>query len=230
MVKSRKFAAHPVILILLLFISTRSMAQISEDADVYSDRIKVISVGGLVGANFCQVDGDSYAGYYKPGLNVGGIGYARIYKNMALSFELLYSQRGAKDNGIRYSPVDSATLIINYNINAVYAEIPLMINYFDKRKSHFGMGVSYGRLVSSKENVVLDTASKLVVDFNKYPFNSSSLDFVASAQMHLWKGLFFNIRFQYGLTPMRTVSPPGLSRADKQFNNLWSVRLMYVFL
>lgn len=230
MVKSRKFAAHPVIIILLLFICTRTNAQISDEADVYSDRIRVISVGGIVGGNFCQVDGDSYAGYYKTGLNVGGIGYARVYKNVALSFELLYSQRGARDNGVRYSPVDSATLITKYNINVAYAEIPLMINYFDKRKSHFGLGVSYGRLLSTRESMSLDTASSLMVDFTKYPFRSTSIDAVASAQMHIWKGLFFNIRFQYGLIPMRTDSPPGLSRSNRQFNNLWSVRLMYVFI
>lgn len=195
---------------------------------MYSDKIKVISVGAVLGANFCQVDGDNYAGYYKTGLNVGGIGYARIYKNMALSFELLYSQKGAKDNGARFLPTDSATILTNYNINAPYVEIPVMLNYFDKHKSHFGLGASYSRALNIVENA--DTYPANVVDVKKYPFRMNDYSVVASAQMHLWKGLFFNIRFQYGVSPMRVGTPPGLARADKQYNNLWSVRLMYIFI
>lgn len=228
--KSRKIAALPAIIVLLLFFHSHSFAQISDEADVYTDKIKVISVGALAGVNFSQVDGDNYAGYHKTGLNVGGIGYIRLRNNIAFSFELLYSQRGAKDNGIRYSPLDSATLILKYSINNAYAEIPLMINYFDKHKSHFGAGISYSRLLSTQESMTLDTAASLVVDFNKYPFRKAGYDFVASAQMHIWKGLFFNVRFQYGLSPIRTLSPPGLSRSQRQFSNLWTVRLMYVFI
>jgi len=226
--KSRKFAAYPVIILLLLLFSASTHAQISDEADVYTDKIKVISVGALVGTNFCQVDGDNYAGYYKMGLNVGGIGYLRLYHNLALSFELLYSQKGAKDNGARYLPSDSATLITKYSIDLPTAEIPVMLNYFDKHKSHFGVGVAYSRLLNTAEKV--ETYPTYNIDVNKYPFRSDGLDIVASAQMHVWKGLFFNVRFQYGAVPLRTYSPPDVSRSQKQFNNLWSVRIMYVFL
>jgi hypothetical protein len=225
--KSSTFTALRIIIALLpVFFYTRSAAQFSDEADVYTDKVKMISVGALLGSNFCQVDGDNYAGYYKTGLNIGGIGYLRLHKDFALSFELLYSQRGARDNGVRYSPIDSATLITKYRINTPYVEIPVMINYFDKHKSHFGTGISYSRLLNATESMEADNG--YTIDFSKFPFRNSTLDYVVSAQMHLWKGLFFNIRFQYGITPMRTESPEGLSRAQKQYNNMWSVRLMYM--
>ncbi|GAA4470160.1 hypothetical protein GCM10023093_30870 [Nemorincola caseinilytica] len=211
-----------------MFFCSRSYAQISEDADVYTDRIRVISVGGVIGANFCQVDGDAYAGYYKKGLNIGGIGYVRVYRSMAVSFELLYTQKGAKDNGARFLPTDSATLLVKYNINAPYVEIPVMFNYFDKHKSHFGVGAAYSRALNIVEKA--DTYPANMVDVTKYPFKMSEYSLLASAQMHVWKGLFFNVRFQYGLSPMRTVSPPEVARAQKQYNNLWTVRVMYIFL
>jgi hypothetical protein len=225
--KSSTFTALRIITTLFtLFFHYQSAAQFSDEADAYTDRVKVISVGALLGSNFCQVDGDNYSGYHKMGLNVGGIGYVRINKNVAFSFELLYSQRGAKDNGVRYSALDSATLITKYRINTPYAEIPLMINYFDKHKSHFGTGISYSRLLNVKEE--MESNSGYMVDFTKYPFRNSTLDYVISAQMHVWKGLFFNVRFQYGITPMRSESPEGMARAQKQYNNLWSVRLLYM--
>ncbi len=227
--KSRKFAALLTINILLMFVCGVAHAQLDEETEgMYIERPRIFSVGLISGANFCQVDGDSYAGYYKTGANFGGIGYARVYKHVALSFELLYSQKGAKDDGARYSPVDSATLITDYGVTLNYAEIPVMINYIDKHKSHFGLGFSYARLASSKESMA--TLPATTTNFNLYPFKKDAYDLVAGAQMHIWKGLFLNVRFQYGLLPIRTYSPPGFSRAQKQYNNMWTMRLMYLFI
>lgn len=227
--KSRTFAAFFFINVLFLLFAHRAVAQVDEDPEqgLYIEKPKLISVGVVAGAGFSQVDGDSYAGYHKTGLNFGGIGYIRLYRHLALSFETLYSRKGAKSNGARYSPVDSTTIIRSYGIDLKYAEIPVMINYFDQRKSHFGIGVSYGRLVGSTETISSTPAYPF--DFTKYPFKKDAFDLVAGAQMHMWKGLFFNVRFQYGLVPLRTVSPPALSRAQNQYVNLWAVRLMYLF-
>jgi len=227
--KSRKFTALIVINILSLCFCYVAAAQISDDTEgLYIEKPKTITIGLVAGGNFCQVDGDSYAGYHKVGLNVGGIGYIQVHRRTAISFEMLYTQKGARSNNVRYSPIDSATLITKYGINLNYVEIPVMLNYFDKRKSHFGMGMSYSRLINSTET--MSTLPEYNIDFTKFPFRTNTYDFVACAQMHVWKGLFFNIRFQYALTPARTNSPTSLSRAQKQFNNLWTVRLMYLFI
>lgn len=227
MTKSRKFGAFTAIVFLLTAITgvSRVFAQVEDDAN---GNPRIFSVGVLAGSNFCQVDGDNFAGYYKVGLNVGGIAYAKVRKNAALSFEILYSQKGAKSRYGRYGDIDSALYINKYATNLNYAEIPVMINFFDKHRSHAGLGVAYGRLINSDEKV--STNPVYSRDLNKdYPFKKNDFQLIAGAQLHLWKGLFMNLRVQYSLVPIRTNLPPGISRSS-QYNNLWTFRLMYLFI
>jgi len=192
---------------------------------------KRVFYGGLVaGANFAQVDGDYFAGYHKVGINAGGIVYAQLARHVALSLEILYSQKGSNSNLGEPSPANASIYIMKYGINVNYAEIPVMINYFDKRRSHFGVGLSYAKLVNSNEHIQVDSSGIIkTFDFNTaYPFKKDAFDFLVGAELHLWKGLFLNIRFQYSLVPIRTeIPPPNYARAD-QYSNVWVVRLMYL--
>ncbi len=209
--------------------TVRAQDDDGEPHGLYVEQPRVFYGGAVIGANFAQVDGDYFAGYHKVGLNVGGIVYAQLARHVALSMEILYSQKGSKSNLPELSTTLPNTYIIKYGINANYAEIPVMINYFDKRKSHFGVGVSYGRLVSSSETIQIDSSNTIKsIDFNnKYPFVANAFDVLAGFELHLWKGLFLNVRFQYSIVPIRTNIPPDYARAD-QYNNLWVVRLMYL--
>lgn len=222
MTKSRKLAAYSVIVFFFTIISSPSRAQ-DDDGDVLPRTFYAGLIGGI---NMTQVDGDYYAGYRKPGLNVGAISYVKLKPHLALSMELLYSQKGAKSDLSRPFAKDSA-IITRYRLNLNYAEIPVMINYFDQRKSHAGIGISYSRLIGATESMTTDPA--LNPDFSKYPFKKQDIQAVAGAQLHVWKGLFLNIRFQYSLVPARSDIPVGFARA-KQYNNLWTVRLMYLFI
>jgi hypothetical protein len=226
--KIRKFTALIITALVLACFSSAAFAQEADDDEphgLYIERPRLFYAGLIGGANFCQVDGDNFAGYHRIGLNVGGIGYFQLPKHLAISWEILYSQKGAKSDVVRYSNLDS-TLILKYDIVANYAEIPLMLNYFDKRKSHVGMGVSYSRLVASSESS--KTSAPIAADLNKYPFRKDNFDFLIGAQLHLAKGLYLNIRFQYSLVPIRTSSPPGYAREQEQYNNTWVVRFMYL--
>ena len=226
MVKSRKFGAITAIVFFLsMFLAGfRVAAQVEDDKN---GNPKVFSIGAIAGGNFAQVDGDNFAGYYKFGANVGGIAYAKIRKNTALSFELLYSQKGARSNITRYGDIDSSIVITKYSVDLRYAEIPVMINFFDQHRSHLGIGVSYGQLLNATEKVT--TVPAYTHDLNNYPFKKSDLQLIAGAQLHVWKGLFANLRFQYSLIPIRTNVPSGISRSS-QYNNVWTVRLMYLFI
>lgn len=225
--KSRKFGAITVIVFFLTAFlpGSRAAAQVEDDKN---GNPKIFSIGAIAGANFCQVDGDNFAGYYKIGLNAGGIGYARIRKKMAISFELLYSEKGARSSLGRYGNIDSAFYISKYSADLKYAEIPVMINFFGEGRSHVGIGFSYGALLSAADEKVT-TIPVYPYDLNKYPFRRSDVQLIGGAQLHLWKGLFFNLRFQYSLVPVRTNLPPAISRAS-QYNNLWTVRFMYLFI
>jgi Outer membrane protein beta-barrel domain len=237
--KSRKFAALILIAIILSAFSGTLYAQDVEDDDephgLYVEKPRIFYGGLLIGSNFSQVDGDFYAGYRKTGMNVGGIMYAQLAKHAAVSLEILYSQKGSTSNGAQISPANGNVVVLQYRISNNYAEIPVMVNYFDKRKSHFGVGVSYGRLVNSSEVLHenrYDTAHAIWVyrnvDLTKYPFKKDAFDILAGVEMHLWKGLFLNVRFQYSLTPIRTELPPAEYARANQHNNMWVVRLMYL--
>ena len=236
MSKSKKFAAYiPITIGILIAFSCSALAQEEENGEehgLYIEKPRVFSGGLVAGANFTQVDGDYFAGYRKIGLNAGAIVYAQVAKHVALSMEILYSQKGSKSDGPQFSPGLSSLLILKYGITANYAEIPIMINYFDKHKSHIGIGVSYGRLVNINESITTDSLSTVkTIDLGAiYPFKKEDFNFVAGAQLHLIKGLYLNIRFQYSINPIRSgadLPPIQFARAD-QYNNLWVVRVMYL--
>jgi len=231
--KSRKLTALLIIAVILIVFPAFVRAQEKEEDEpqgMYIEQPRVFYGGLVAGANFSQVDGDYYAGYDKVGLNVGGIVYAQLKKHLALSLEILYSEKGSKSTGPQPDPVTTKILVTKYGIKANYAEIPVMINYFDKRKSHFGVGVSYSRLVSSNETLQIDTfITPVNINLNnQYPFKQNAFDFLVGVDLHLVAGLFLNVRFQYSIVPIRTNLPPiDYARAD-QFNNLWVVRVMYL--
>jgi hypothetical protein len=231
--KSRKFAALIIIAVILSALPGKVSAQETDDEEqhgLYIEQQKVFYGGIVAGANFAQIDGDYFAGYHKVGFNAGPIVYAQLAKHLALSLEILYSQKGSRSSIGKLSPYNSGVYILKYGINVNYAEIPIMINYFDSRRSHFGAGFSYSRLVSSTETITVYSLRNIkTIDFNSnYPFKKDAFDFIVGADLHLWKGLFLNVRFQYSLLPVRTVlPPPTYARAD-QYSNLWTVRLMYL--
>ncbi len=219
MAKSSVFAVF-------LFLSS-FVAKAQNPSTYYVEDPRTFTAGLVVGANFAQVDGDAYAGYHKVGLNAGGIVYVRIADNLAASMEILFSQKGAKANGPQVS--GAATLITDMRIDLNYAEVPLMLNLFDKRRSHFGAGFSYSRLISAKEVIETTPLDPNLANIEQYAFKKSDYNFLLGGNLHLWKGLFLNARFQYSLIPVRTNIPPGYGRRNEQYNNMWTVRLMYLF-
>lgn len=184
-------------------------------------------VGGLVaGANFTQVDGDSYKGYHRIGLTTGVVAYVYFLPKIAGSIELLFSQKGAKSNGGQLSN-NGQTLITKQNILLNYAEIPVQLNFFDNKKNHAGVGLSYSQLINSKEEIE-GTNKSLVYNPDDYPFRKMDLNFILSGEGHLYKGLFAGIRFQYSLLSIRSKVDPEFGN-PQQYNNVFSLRLMYIF-
>jgi hypothetical protein len=232
--KSRKFAALAIITLIFTLANSKASAQYDEGEDpMYVPEKRVFHAGVVGGINQSQVDGDYYAGYFKTGANVGGIVYAQLKKHLALSMEILYSQKGSKSNGPQPSPALGTDIITKYGININYAEVPIMINYFDQRKSHAGIGFSVSRLVNSNEVLQIDSFNQVKTEnLNMaYPFKKTGFDFLAGVDLHLVQGLFLNIRFQYSIIPIRsgTDLPPIEYARATQYNNMWVIRLMYLF-
>lgn len=204
----------------------RGTALAQNPSNYYEEDPKTF-VGGLSGAvNFTQVDGDSYKGYHKMGLSAGVVSYVFFLPKVAGSIELLFSQKGAKSNGGQESTTRQ-TLITKQNILLNYAEIPLQLYFFDNKKNHAGVGFSYAQLISSKEEIE-GTNKSLVYKPEDYPFKKMDINFVLSGQGHIYKGLFAGIRFQYSLLSIRNKVHPEFGN-QAQFNNVFSLRLSYIF-
>jgi hypothetical protein len=223
MAKIRKFSAFLLSTIFFTGIYSVSMAQ-----SYYEETPRTFYGGLLAGANFTQVDGDNFAGYHKAGLNVGGIVYTQFAPRFAASIEILFSQKGSRAH--QTQPSNSRQFLIQkYNIDLNYAEVPLMLNYFDRKKAHVGAGFSYSQLISSKESVVTSDPSVNAIDMNdKYPFKKYDVNFLLGGSIHLFKGIFLGLRFQYSMLPIRKTIHPELGRAE-QYSNAYVLRVMYLF-
>ncbi len=188
-------------------------------------------LGGLIaGTNFCQVDGDNFAGYHKVGWNVGAVVYTKLAENLTASMELLYSQKGSRA-GVNQVPKlanDRNTIITDYRIKLNYLEVPILLNYYDKRKSNFGAGLSLGRLSSSREIYTDGDGHTYENDAKLFPFRKLDLNMVLNGNAHVWKGLFLNLRFQYSLISIRSAYNYVTGR-EQQFSNLWITRFIYIF-
>jgi hypothetical protein len=214
------------ILFSILCLLSAQLANAQNPKNYYEEEPRTFYGGLILGTNFTQVDGDSYKGYHNIGLNTGVVVYAKLAPQIAGSLEILFSQKGAKSNGSQLSN-GGITLITKQNIRLNYAEIPVQINYFNNKKSNFGGGFSYSQLISSKEEIV-GTNKSVVYDPDKYPFNKIDINLVLSGQLHLYKGLFAGLRFQYSMLSIRNNVDAEYGRAQ-QFNNVFALRLMYLF-
>jgi hypothetical protein len=211
----------------LILLSSLGIVQSTQaQSSLYMEDRRLFYGGIVAGANFTQIDGDRYAGYHKVGLNFGGILYAELAPQLAVSMELLYAQKGSRSHTVTNSTQGNPIAIFSYKANLDYVEIPLQLNYFDRRKSHFGAGFSYSHLINSKETA---NTSIGTIDLDDHPYRKFDVNFLLSGSLHLYKGLFLNARFGYSVLSIRKTAHPQLSRADEQHNNLWTVRFMYLF-
>src|SRR5690554_5720067 len=211
-------------LILFMFLSTTTFGQFYANHDYYNRLI-----GGVVGGvGFSQVDGDGYKGYDKLGFTGGGILYMTMGDvnlpfegTVAFSFEVMYSQKGAKGKG----GVPNGGITAQ-QIQMHYGEIPIQINIFrGTRKSNIGTGFSLGYLGFSEELITTITGEEIK---DGYPFRKLDLNYVLTGNIHLWKGIFLSPRFQYSMISVRNNNKRFGGR-NEQFNNMWSIRLMYLF-
>ncbi|MDR0789346.1 MAG: PorT family protein [Bacteroidales bacterium] len=196
------------------------------------------------GLNLSQVEGDEVSGFYKAGFT-GGVGVmmplqpSNLKGSWRASLEMLYSLRGA------YEKEPTGTKApFGYSLGLQYIDIPVMIHYKDPRLDlMFGLGVQYGRLFKINEEWRLPETPKLgfyrPIDVEKLPsFNRNEFSVVADVRFGIWQKLKCSVRWQYGLTSIRSDVPfsnganPGTDGyyiVSRDYHNHWlTLRLVYV--
>lgn len=205
-----------------------AQASYAQETD-FLDRPVRLFEGRLVGGvNFTQVDGDNYNGYHKVGINTGAMVFVNLPGKVAVSTELLYSMKGARGAQVRESYY-VGTYFDKYYVNLNYIEIPVAIHYKQFPFLDFEAGVSYGRLIVSKEWGYADVP--VVIDPVYNYFNNSEVSILGGANLRIGKKMYANARFQYSVSTIRPY--PRIPQhyylyPQHQTNNVVTLRLMYV--
>jgi hypothetical protein len=175
------------------------------------------------GFNISQVDGDEVFGYKKFGWNVGPGVQIPVKNNFFISLETIYNHKGAYQ-----SPRFTDSASGEYRLLLNYVEVPLLIQYEDKKIITFGLGASYGRLIEVKEYEHGRRVESTTLDG---PYARSDWNFLGDIRFTLYKRMKFNFRYAYSLDKIRTRTFHNSLETwtRKQYNNMLTFRLIYVF-
>ncbi|GAA4465700.1 hypothetical protein GCM10023093_18300 [Nemorincola caseinilytica] len=191
----------------------------------YDEEFKTFTGGLAAGLNLAQVDGDRYFGYNKPGIVVGAFVNMHFTERLGLQAELLYVQKGSHGVAVTGSPL-TGTYTAQCHIGLGYIEAPVVFRYTYKEYTAEA-GASYAILVRTNE-WIQDPLVYIHEDNNR--FNTTDINYVFGLGRHVYKRLHANVRFQYSVLSIRPAErvPYNYGWGTKgQFNNLFSVRLLY---
>jgi hypothetical protein len=191
---------------------------------------QVIKSYVAAGINLAQVDGDEVYGYKMPGSNFGVGVLIPFKKNWDISLETSYSQKGANQKAQYFALSGDDTLTGAYKLRLNYAEIPLMIHYTDKEFITVGTGFSFGRLVAASE---FEHGNQTITNAQNGIYSPNDYSVLVDLRMRIVNRLKFNFRYQYSMTKIRSRDFSTIGNAEpwsrKQYNNLLTFRLVYVF-
>lgn len=198
-------------------------------AEEMVEREERVFKGGIVaGANFCQVDGDSYAGYGKVGLLAGGLVSIRLGKVWNINVGMQYSGRGTRAGHVDESPY-VGTFIESYYLNLKYVDVPVLFQFKRALLWGFEGGISYSRLISSKEWGY--SWSPVYIDPEINRFNNTDISTLLGGYRFLNKNLVASLRFQYSAINIRPAErvPERYNMFRGQRNNVVSFFFTYIF-
>lgn len=175
--------------------------------------------GIKLGIAATQVDGDTYAGYNKPGPIIGSTLTANINQKWTAQFEIYYIQKGSRHNA-NIEEGDYSFYLMRLN----YMEVPVLFQYHLK-KFIFDVGPSMGFLFSSREENYSGRFD------NPYSFYSTDLCYNLGVSYTLIKNLSVNWRFSYSILPIRKFPTYTGLWYDRnvQKNNVIAFSLVYTF-
>jgi hypothetical protein len=227
---------NKILIFSLLLLGTHAKAQETEENTEESKDAKAeesylhpkLFQGRIVGGfNFCQIDGDTYAGFHKVGLNMGGMVYVHFKPAFGASLEMIYSQKGARGANVHES-YTVGTYFDKYYLNINYIEMALKLHldmyYFD-----YEAGISFGQLVKSREWAEADVP--IYFDPALTYFNSYDFAWLIGLSRRINERWAVNFHFQYSLLTIRPWDrvEPRYSNGENEYNILATLRLEYKF-
>ncbi len=179
----------------------------------------------ILGFNASQVDGDNIAGYRKFGLNAGAAAFIRLPKNFTFNFEILFSQKGARN-----SP-NQAFMGEPFRLMLDYVDVPFVFNYHDRNSQGndvaiFGIGVVFTSLVRYKEF----RGGREWEYPEGSPYNRLGAEALANLTFVIRQHFGINLRYMYSMTNIVNRKMDFSAMPNQgQRNNYLSLRFMYLF-
>jgi hypothetical protein len=173
--------------------------------------------GGILGGlTASQIDGDSYRGYNKVGLQAGAWVQRLFTYTLAGQLELRYVQKGSLKTNKPGDPT-------YYRASLHYIDIPIMAQYIYNDKVIFELGIGPEFLLSAKEQ---DGNGDLP---DREPhFHNFTMSAIAGIGYTFWDMLTFTARFNYSIIPIRD-HPSGQTYLlnQGQYSNVLSFAIYY---
>lgn len=188
--------------------------------------------GGLIaGVNASQVDGDALSGYHKIGFHGGAQVVTRFTPMFGIGLELLYAQKGSLFKGFSEDAYAN-TYLQEYRLHLNYVSVPLLLHVWLPQKVSVHGGVSYDRLVSSKEELSTPQSYQ-VLNPETFPLEKNNFSLLGGAGYEFYPGWQIQLRYEYSLTSIRDglYIPLGYGGGvfGGQYHNLFTIRLAYFF-
>jgi hypothetical protein len=122
------------------------------------------------GVNLSQIEGDVQQGYHKLGAALGAKAAYCFKPNFDMSAELLYNSRGCRSNPFEPNPtISDRTVGLRTELN--YADILIASNFhfspnnaYTFYRQSLQLGVSYGRLLTSKITALRGTFHDIAIE------------------------------------------------------------------
>ena len=212
---------------LLSLLTTVAHAQ-----SIFQTEDNRVFFGGLIaGINASQVDGDALSGYHKIGFHGGAQVVTRLTPMFGLGLEILYTQKGSLFKGFSEDAYAN-TYLQEYRLHLNYVSIPLLLHVWLPGKTSVQGGVSYDRLVSSKEEFSTQQSYQ-VLNPEAFPFKKNNFSLIGGAGYEFYRGWQIQLRYEYSLTSIRDgyYIPFGYGGGlfGGQYHNLFTIRLAYFF-
>lgn len=166
--------------------------------------------GILAGFSASQVDGDSYAGFDKPGLQGGVFISASLTAYLEARLEIKYTGRGARNPAS-----DDNTGA--YRLGLHYIDLPVLIAVHIKKPVSFELGLVPGYMFSARgEDEAGILPEEYLVDFRKFDLGT-----LVGIRVDLSSKIAVNIRYSYSIFSIRDLESAGAyySWLGKLFGN-----------
>ncbi|MEI6696864.1 MAG: porin family protein [Bacteroidota bacterium] len=171
---------------------------------------------GVVGS---QVDGDTYGGYDKLGLDIGLFVNYQLSMRTALQLEMEYIQKGSS-----HTPNVEKGDYIEYKMQINYLQLPVLFQYKLSQNFSAEMGPAFGLLLSNYEEY-----NQWEIQSN--PFRKFAFSWVTGINYAINDNWNANFRLDYSLMGIRQKPAPGdrwIFFQYGQFNNALVISIHYL--